>query len=609
MKKMNQALLYAAAAPVLLHPAVAAPVRPNFIVILIDDMGWRDSSTYGSDYYETPNLTRLAKEGMLFTDAYAAAPLCSPTRASILSGQYPARLRMTEAITPKDVPVPKALPPETDKYCGRVENRDHMPLEIITLAEALKGSGYHTAHIGKWHLSPSGKQWKGTGDQYCAEHQGFDFVIGGDHLPGPPDYYSPYKNGIRNLSPGPAGEYLNERLAQESIKWITSVKDSGKPFYLNFWHYAVHGPIIPKKDLLPKYVERRDPKSNQRCPEMGTMLESMDHSMGILLDWLDQPENRSVKENTVILLTSDNGGVIHNEINGNPWTSNRPLRGGKANLYEGGTRVPWIVRWPGNIQAGTVCKTPVQSVDIYPTVLEMAGVKPGPEQLVDGQSLVPLLKGEALEHQPVFTHFPHLFGVLCAPSTSVRAGDYKLIRYYHAGENAASPAYELFDLKRDPYESVNLAGYLPEKVAELDLLIEQFLKKTDALVPLRNPAFAGNPQTPRSNARQAPDRPQSLRLAETEIISVEAGRRIMQLADERNRPCKTHALVLEGASWVRVENRPDGSVEVIWDTPPANAAARVLFGWCGGATAFEVNDWTHLPCELVIRSAAGTNKN
>jgi arylsulfatase A-like enzyme len=605
--RKNLTLFCGAAAPLLWCGAAVDP--PNFIVILIDDMGWADSSTYGSDYYETPNLTRLAKEGMLFTDAYAAAPLCSPTRASILSGQYPARLRMTVAITSKDVPVPKALPPEGDKYCGLVENRNYMPLEIITLAERLKVSGYQTAHIGKWHLSPSGKQWKETGDQYNAEHQGFDFVIGGDHLPGPPDYYSPYKNGIRNLSPRPAGEYLNERLAQESIKWITSVKDSGKPFYLNFWHYAVHGPIIPKKDLLPKYVERRDPKKNQRCPEMGTMLESMDLSIGILLDWLDQPENRSVKENTVILLTSDNGGVIHNEINGNPWTSNRPLRGGKANLYEGGVRVPWIVRWPGNIQAGTVCKTPVQSVDVYPTVLEIAGLKPSPETLLDGQSFVPLLKGKTMDRQPVFTHFPHLFGILCAPSTSVRAGDYKLIRYHHAGENAASPAYELFDLKRDPYESVNLAGYMPDKVAELDLLIEQFLKKTDALVPLRNPAFAGNPQTPRSNAQQAPDRPQSLRLAETEMVTGEAGRRILQLTDERNRPCKTHALVLEGSGWVRTETRPDGRVEVIWDTPPANAAARVLFGWCGGATAFEVNDWTHLPCELVIRSAAGTNKN
>jgi arylsulfatase A-like enzyme len=187
-----------------------------------------------------------------------------------------------------------------------------MPLEVFTLAEALKEAGYSTAHIGKWHLSPPGAKFAEGDSSYHAENQGFDFVIGGAHLPGPPDYYSPYARkgrGIRNLKPGPEGEYLNERLAEESIKWIDSVKDSGKPFYLNFWHYAVHGPI-------------RDPNAGQRCPEMATMLDSMDNSIGILLEWLDKPANRELKENTLIILTSDNGGVIHNQVDGNPWTSN-----------------------------------------------------------------------------------------------------------------------------------------------------------------------------------------------------------------------------------------------------------------------------------------------
>ncbi len=422
----------------------ADEIQPNVIMILVDDMGWADSSTYGSAYYETPNLSRLAKEGMLFTDAYAASPLCSPTRASIMSGQYPARLRITLAITTRDVPDPKALPPAKTSYCGLVQNKNHLPLEVVTLAESLRETGYRTAHIGKWHLADPGKNWDGAGDEFCAEHQGFDFVIGGDHLPGPPDYYSPYKNKIRNLSPGPEGEYLNERLAEESIKWIKSVKDSGNPFYLNFWHYAVHTPIIAKNDLMPKYIERRDADADQRCPEMGTMLESMDSSIGILLDWLDLPENRDLKKNTVIILTSDNGGVTHEQINGNTFTSNRPLRGGKANTYEGGTRVPWIVRWPGQIAAGTTCGTPVQSLDIYSTVLELAGVEPARGQKLDGQSIVPLLKSKPMEHQPIFTDFPHLFGILCAPSCSVRAGDYKLIRYYHAGINDWTiPACEL----------------------------------------------------------------------------------------------------------------------------------------------------------------------
>jgi arylsulfatase A-like enzyme len=578
--------------------AEARPARtsPNVILILVDDMGWTDSSTYGSTYYQTPNLSRLAGEGMLFTDAYAASPLCSPTRASILSGQYPARLRITAAITPKDVAEPKALPPEENAYCGQVENKNRLPLEVFTLAEALKEEGYHTAHIGKWHLAPSGNRWSGTGDEFCAENQGFDFVIGGDHLPGPPDYYSPYQNKIRNLAAGPEGEYLNERLAEESIQWIESVRDSGKPFYLNFWHYAVHGPIIPKKDLLPKYNERRDPHADQRCPEMATMLDSMDNSIGILLDWLDRPQNRDLKKNTVILLTSDNGGVIHNEVDGNPWTSNRPLRGGKANTYEGGTRVPWIVRWPGHVQPKAECNTPVQSIDIYPTVLEIAGINSRAE--IDGRSIVPLLEGKPMDHQPIFTDFPHLFGILCAPSSSVRDEDYKLIRFHHAGRNAVSHAYELFDLERDPSEAINLAAYLPEKVKELDRLIEKHLKETDALVPVQNSTCSGSPRAPRTNRKKAPDRPRRLTLPETAIRTAESGSRRIQLLDENGKARKTHALVLEGSDRVRVENNSDGSVALSWDA--SAGSARVLFGWKGGATPWEINDWTLPPCELIL---------
>ncbi|QHI68483.1 sulfatase-like hydrolase/transferase [Tichowtungia aerotolerans] len=597
--------------------AESTAAAPNIIMILIDDMGWADSSTYGSEFYQTPNLTRLAKEGMLFTDAYAAAPLCSPTRASIMSGQYPARLRMTQAITPKDVPEPQALPPKGNEYCGLVQNKNHMPLEVFTLAEALKEEGYNTAHIGKWHLTSSNPGWNGGDSTYNAENQGFDYVIGGGHLPGPPDYYSPYtgnkksrQGGIRNLKPGPEGEYLNERLAEESIKWMDSVKGSGKPFYLNFWHYAVHGPVIAKKDLLPKYNERRDPENPQRCPEMATMLDSMDNSIGMLLDWLDKPENRTLKENTVVIVTSDNGGVIHNDVNGNPWTSNRPLRGGKANTYEGGVREPWIVRWPGVTRPGSVCSTSVQSIDIYPTVLEMVGTKPSKDVLLDGQSIVPLLKGQMMAHQPIFTHFPHYMGVLCAPSTSVRAGDYKLIRYYYAGDNAASHAYELFDLKRDPSEAINLAAYFPERVKELDRLIDSFLKETDALVPVRNENYSGDPQLNRTRqaVKNAPDRPQNLRLPEAVIKTEKAGSRCLQLLDQDNQPRKTHALVVDGGEWVHVENNPDGSVLVQWDVIPNDETVRVLFGWKGGEIPHEINLATIPPCELVIGPLATSSE-
>ena len=599
--RLNVALLTVFTAFIGWSSSMAAE-RPNVIMILVDDMGWMDSSTYGSKYYQTPNLSRLAKDGMMFTDAYAASPLCSPTRASIMSGQYPARMGLTVAITPKCVANPKALPADGKSYCGRVQGRDRMPLEIYTLAEALKGGGYTTAHIGKWHLAP-----KRNGQKFYADNQGFGFVIGGTHLPGPPDYYSPYKNGIRNLKPGPKGEYLNERLAEESIKWIDSVKDSGKPFYLNFWHYAVHGPIIPKKDLLPKYNQRRDPNADQRCPEMATMLDSMDNSIGILLEWLDKPANRELKENALIILTSDNGGVIHNEADGNPWTSNRPLRGGKGNTYEGGVREPWIVRWPGKIEAGTVCGEPVQSTDIYPTVMEIAGLKLRDGIPMDGRSIVPLLNGEAMERGPIFTHFPHNMGALCAPSTSVRAGDWKLIRFYHAGKNAASHAYELFDLKRDPSEAINLAAYFPEKVRELDQLIESFLEDTEALVPLGNSKYTGDPQAMRTaqSLNKAPKRPRALRLPAPAIKPATAGNRLIQLADQDGAPRSTHALVLEGSEWVRVRNNDDGSVELNWDAAPQKATAKILFGWKGGTIPQEINSATIPACELEL-SARGS---
>ena len=568
--------------------------KPNVVMILIDDMGWMDSSTYGSKYYQTPNLSRLAKEGMRFTNAYAASPLCSPTRASIMSGQFPARMKLTVAITPKCVAKPKALPAAGKNYCGLVQGIDRMPLEVYTLAEALKAGGYNTAHIGKWHLAP----YK-NGHKFYADNQGFDYVIGGGHLPGPPDYYSPYRNGIRNLKAGPKGEYLNERLAQESIKWITSVKDSGKPFFLNFWQYAVHGPFIPKKDLMPKYQKLRDPQADQRCPEMATMLESMDTSIGILLDWLDKPENKALKDNTLIILTSDNGGVTHKELSGgNTVTSNRPLRGGKANTYEGGVREPWIVSWPGKVKPGTVCETPVQTTDIYPTVLEAVGLKPKKGIILDGESIVPLLEGKPMKQRPIFTDFQHVMGILNASSSSVRLGDWKLIRYFHAGRKSGSHGYELFDLKRDPYESIDLASYLPEKVKELDKLIEAHLKDTKALIPLRNPKFSGNPRRRRSNPKKAPNRPQKLSLSKSNLRVRKAGSQRFQLIDQNNKPRKTHALVLEGADWVRTKSNPDGSIEVMWNRP--GKSATVLFGWKGGSTVWEVNDWTIPPCKLVI---------
>ena len=580
-------------------------VSPNIILILADDMGWADSELYGSTYYETPNLIRLAKEGMHFTNAYAASPLCSPTRASIMSGQYPARLKITVAITPKNVSEPKALPPEPNQYVGKVQNKNHMPLEIFTLAEALKESGYNTAHIGKWHLSTSNPGWK-TGDTiYNAENQGFDFVIGGGHLPGPPDYYSPYRNRIPNLSPGPEGEYLNERLAEESIKWINAVKDSDAPFYLNFWQYAIHGPWIAKKDLMPKYLAKTDPQGLQDCPEMGTMIESLDNSVGLLLDWLDLPENKKVKENTIIIFASDNGGVAHPvKVGGTKKqvTSNRPLRGGKANTYEGGTRIPWIVRWPNKVKAGTISDTPISTVDLYPTLLEISGTKPKPEIVLDGNNITPIFKGESMDDRPLFFDFPHVFGILSASSTTVRLGDYKLLRFYWAGKKPNSHHYELFNLKQDPSEAVNLASYMPEKVKELDALISQHLTTTDALIPIPNKNYTGNPLKLRAGKKRAPNRPTSLQLPKNKFKAKPTkGSQKIQLVDENGTPIKTAAVAIEGSEWIQIKPLKDGQVEVSWDRTLKKEDAKILFGWNGGTTAQEMNDWTLDPVELVIK--------
>lgn len=578
---------------------------PNIIFILADDLGWMDSELYGSKYYETPNLVRLANEGMYFTNAYSASPLCSPTRASIMSGQYPSRIKITSAITPKDVSEPGALRPNQDEYCGDVQNKNHMPLEVRTLAEVMKAEGYNTAHIGKWHLSPSYPGWIEGDSTYNAEHQGFDYVIGGDHLPGPPDYYSPYKNRIANLTPGSEGEYLNERLSKEAIRWIESVKNSDSPFYLNFWQYAVHGPWIAKKELLPKYQSKVDPRSLQDCPENATMIESLDNSIGILLDWLELPENETLKNNTIIVFASDNGGIVHEvPVSGvrRPVTSNRPLRGGKANIYEGGIRVPWIIRWPAKIQKGTVNHVPISTLDVFPTFRELARVQPSENLILDGRSIVPLLDGRELEEAPIFWDFPHRFGALCAPSTAVRKGDYKLIRFYWAGEEKGSHHYELFNLKKDTAEAINLALHLPEKVQELDQLITKHLKDTDALIPELNTEFTGNPQAPRSNPEKAKIRPVSYHLSKDRFVpETEEGTYRFQLYDQNNKPCPSAALALTGGEWISLKNNPDGSMEISWDRKLKKEDAIVLFGWNGGVTSDEMNDWTMDPAELIIQ--------
>ena len=587
---------------------VSAQEKPNIIVILLDDMGIMDSSTYGSDYYETPNLTRLANAGVKFTKAYAASPLCTPTRSSILTGQFPARTRMTAITNHKSADDPQPTKVEPSWAVGDIQPRSHIPVGITTLGQVLKNNEYHTAHIGKWHLYYEGVR-VGKIEDHQPEGHGFNHVIGGRTLPGPAGgYYSPYKSNFYNLTNGPDGENLTERLSQEAIDWMEGLpKEDRKPFFLNLWQYAVHGPIISYEQADQKYKDSRDSTANQRCPEMATMLASMDSSVGILLDWLDLPKNAALKDNTLIILTSDNGGVTHKETDlGNTYTANRPFRGGKANTYEGGMRVPWIVSWPGNsnIKVGTASDVAVTTLDIFPTILDAANITQPNNQVLDGRSFFPALEGNPMEDTPVFTDFPHRMGILCAPSVAVRYGDWKLIRYYWAATSVGVPThyYELFNLVKDPMEAINLTDYYPDKITELDAMITQHLDATDALIPNSNPKYIG--PVPFSRGTSSDLTPVTLTVENQQICVSENGEQKLQLLDQKGAKRYTHALVLEGEDFVTVTNTADGKPVVSWDVSSSESTSKVLLGWSGGATTRDVNNWTLAPVMVTVTKNA-----
>ncbi|MGB2823231.1 MAG: sulfatase, partial [Phycisphaerae bacterium] len=453
------------------------PGRRNVIMILADDMGWMDSSVYGSGYYESPNLQRLARRGMLFTDAYAANPLCSPTRASIMTGKYPARLKITTPaghLPPQpDTPLlGKTAQPWLKMVCPR--SRRFLPLEERTLAEAFKEAGYATGFIGKWHLGH---------EPWWPKKQGFDVNIAGGHYPGPPSYFSPYR--IKTLVDGPKGEYLTDRLTDEALKYIEDRRHG--PLLLCLWHYAVHAPFQAKEKLVEDCRSRTDPRGKQGCAIMAAMLKSLDESVGRVLDRLD---GLKIADETIIVFASDNGGNMYNVVEGRPPTNNHPLRNGKGSIYEGGTRTPCIVVWPGTVEPHSRCSEVISSIDFFPTMLEMAGIQPRQGLRFDGESIVPLLKGTGkLRREAVFCHFPHYIPATGnLPGTSVRQGDWKLIRLYGEGPGR-SCAYELYNLKDDIGETINLAEKFPEKVKQLDGLISRHLEETGALVPIPNPAY------------------------------------------------------------------------------------------------------------------------
>lgn len=489
-----------------------AQAKPNIVFFLVDDLGWRDVGCYGSSFYDTPNIDALAQDGVRFTDAYAACHVCSPTRASILTGKYPARLHLTDWLPGRwEFPFEKLKSVKIHRY---------LPLEEVTLAEVLKTHGYRTAIFGKWHLGeePNGPNAQGFDVQIPKWNKGWPKA----------GYHAPFKlNGLEDAE----GDYLTDRLTDEALSFIETNKDG--PFFLYFSHFAVHDPIQGRRDLVDKYKKKlgevprqkgapyilegnpdreaplsrveldalfgEEPyegykvlpnqtvkiKQHQDNVQFAGMVESMDESLGRVCATL---EELGIADNTIVIFFSDNGGmsaanfgdprivIPATELDRAYSTSNLPLRGGKGWLYEGGIRVPMIVKWPRHGSHGTVCEVPVISTDFFPSILDMAGLPLQPEDHPDGVSLVPLLKGEKkLERDAIYWHFPHYSNHgMQSPGGAIRLGDYKLLEYFE------NNTVQLFNLKKDPGEQNDLAKAQPKKAGELLKMLQVWRQEVSA---------------------------------------------------------------------------------------------------------------------------------
>lgn len=473
----------------LVATAGAAP-KPNVILLLADDLGRQDLGCYGSTFYETDNLDRLAKEGALFTQAYAACPVCSPSRAAIQTGRWPQRTGITDYIG-------AAMKPELWKRNTRLlpaPYQDRLAHEEVTLAEMLKTSGHATFFAGKWHLGMQG---------WYPEDQGYEINKGGIEKGGPygpGKYFTPYNNP--RLPDGPPGEHIADRLAAETCQFIEANKD--RPFFACYSFYDVHTPLNAKKDLEAKYEakrqklglsakfgreEPRDVRLVQEHVTYAAMVEAMDTAVGTILKKLDQ---LGLAENTLVLFTSDNGGLSTSE--GSP-TSNLPLRGGKGWLYEGGIREPLLIRWPAVLQPGRVIDTPVCGIDCFATFRDVCAAPA--TSTIDGSSLRPLLEGTAsLPERALFWHYPHYGNQGGAPGAAIRRGDWKLVHWFE------DDSFELYHLREDISEKNNLAAQQPERVKSLLAELAAWQKDVGALMPVKNPNY--DPAAPSGRGAPSP---------------------------------------------------------------------------------------------------------
>ncbi|MEE2641133.1 MAG: sulfatase [Planctomycetota bacterium] len=455
----------------------------NVILILVDDLGWMDLGCQGSDLFETPHLDRLAEQGMRFTNGYAACAVCSPTRAAVQTGRYPGRLLVTDWIRSRfqggRIPADKVNPclAPVEKWKGKKvlcpPNALWMESSEITIAEMMKTRGYSTCYIGKWHL--------GTDDWY-PQKQGFDYNFGGCDYGQPPSYFDPFhqpnnrhemlRAGIPGLPGRKKGEYLSDREADEAVQFIR--RQANRPFFLQLSNYAVHTPIQAKPEVTRKYQEKlvaAKVKPKQKNAKYAAMVESVDDAFGRIQETLDE---LGITDRTLVVFTSDNGGLL------GP-TNNAPLRSGKGYAYEGGIRVPYLVKWPGVTKAGSVSSTPISSIDIFPTLVNAIGAELPGDRAIDGRNLKPLLSGRgSLDREALFWHFPH-YRHAPGPYSIIRKGDWKLIKWYE-GPRA------LFNLKEDLSEKNNLAEKMPQRVMDLEKELMDHLKKINARIPVEKAA-------------------------------------------------------------------------------------------------------------------------
>lgn len=453
-------------------------MKPNIVFILTDDQGWKDLSCTGSLYYRTPNIDRLADEGVLFTQAYAAAPICSPSRGAIYSGQYPARTKFTAVVRPHVEPdaglQAMSKPQEGNIQTREAPHRHCLPPDVPTAAELLGRAGYRTGFVGKWHCG-----WNAA---HQPDRRGWDYAVGFRTVPAATrghfgrDFIEFRCKGLDDLDPD---AYMTDVLTDKAETFIREAarggKQDGRPFFLVLSHYAVHQPLSAPEDLVAKY--RALPTTDQDNPVYAAMLEKVDDSVGRVTDLLAE---LGIDRDTMVVFTSDNGGLSPKS------TSNYPLMGGKSFCYEAAMRVPLIIRWPAGARSGQRESTRVHAVDFVPTWLEMADIEPGEDVPLDGVSLLGLLAGRTRPAaRPIFFHHPH-YTHAAGPFSSVIAEDWKLIRFY----NDTSGGEQLFDLAADPFEQDDLVARRPERAAGLRKLLDDWLAETDAETPTANPEFS-----------------------------------------------------------------------------------------------------------------------